>query len=72
MGTLINKAIAVFGGAVAVVLAVGFGAVGVSQTGNAATAATHPPASVAMPQPGTTVPGVHIGTLAACIVGANC
>jgi hypothetical protein len=72
MGTPIKKAIAVFGGAAAVVLAVGFGAAGVSQTGSAATTTTHPPASIAMPQPGTTVPGLHVATLAACIVGANC
>lgn len=68
----IKKAITVFGGAAAVVLAVGFGAAGVSHSGSAPTATTHPPASVAMPQPGTTVPGVHIATLDACIVGANC
>lgn len=72
MRTPIKKAIAMFGGAAAVVLTVGFGADGVSPTGNASTAAPHPSPSVTTTQPGTPGPGVHIATLASCIPGANC
>ncbi len=71
MRTPIKTAIAVSGGATAVVLAVGFGAAGVSQTGGASTT-TNPSSSVATIQPRTPAPGVHIATLAGCIPGANC
>ncbi|CAM3161298.1 hypothetical protein MYCO108962_03140 [Mycobacterium colombiense] len=72
MRTPITKAIAAFGGAAAVVLAVGIGAGGVSPTGDAPSAATHPSPGVTTTQPGTPAPGVHIATLAGCIPGANC
>ncbi|WP_406815288.1 hypothetical protein [Mycobacterium sp. M23085] len=68
MRTPIKKTIAVAGGATAVVLTVEFGAANVSQT----LAPTYPSAHVATPQPGTPASGVHIGTLASCIPGANC
>lgn len=72
MRTPIKKAIAVCGGAAAVVLTVGFGAGSVSPTGSASTAATHPSPGITTTQPGAPAPGVHIATLAGCIVGANC
>lgn len=72
MRTPVKKAIAVFGGAAAVALAVGFGAVGISPTGSASTATTHQSPGVAASQPGAPPPGVHIATLAGCIPGGNC
>ncbi|WP_155765975.1 hypothetical protein [Mycobacterium colombiense] len=72
MRTPIKKAIAVFGGAAAVVLTVGSGVGGVSPTSSASTAATHPSPGVTTTRPGAPEPGVHIATLAGCIPGANC
>ncbi|WP_156623885.1 hypothetical protein [Mycobacterium sp. 852002-40037_SCH5390672] len=72
MRTPIKKAIAVFGGAAAVVVTVGFGAAGISPMGSASTPTTHPPSSVTTMQPGTAAPGVHLATLTGCIPGANC
>ncbi|WP_155764319.1 hypothetical protein [Mycobacterium colombiense] len=72
MRTPIKKAITVCGGAAAVVLTVGFGAVGVSPTGSASTAATHPSPGVTTTKPGTPAPGEHVAMLAGCIPGANC
>ncbi|HEX5254147.1 MAG TPA: hypothetical protein VFW69_09795 [Mycobacterium sp.] len=72
MRTAIRKAMAVFGGAVAVVLTVEFGGTGVSPMGGASTPATHPSLGVATAQAGTPAPGVHLATLTGCIPGANC
>ena len=72
MRTTISNALAVFGGAAAVGLTVGFGAAGVSPAGGASTPATHPLSGVATMQTGAPAPGVHIATLAGCIPGANC
>lgn len=72
MRTPIKKAIAAFGTATAVGLAIGFGAAGVSPTASASTATARPSSSMAMTRPDAAAPGVHIATLAGCIVGANC
>ncbi len=72
MKAQIKMAIAVFGGAAAVVLAVGFGGVGVSPMGGASTAPTHPSSSVTPARPETAAPGVHIATLTGCVAGLDC
>jgi len=72
MRTPIKTAVAVFGGATAVVLAVGFGVGGVSPAGNASTATIHSSSAVTATQPDTVTPVVHVATLAGCITGANC
>jgi hypothetical protein len=69
-----KTAIAMFSGAAALALTVGFGGIGVSQVG-ASTAPTHP-SSVTMARPDAAAPashgGVHPATLTGCISGANC
>lgn len=72
MKTPITTAIAVFGGASAAVLTVGFGAAGVSPAGSTTAVTPHPSSSVATTQPGTAIPGAHLATLVGCIPGANC
>ncbi|WP_167374025.1 hypothetical protein [Mycobacterium paraffinicum] len=62
-----RTAVAVFGGMAAVALAVGFGGLGVSPTG---AAATHSPSAI------TSAPSVasggHPATLAGCVSGLDC
>jgi hypothetical protein len=65
-----NKKIAMFGGAAALALAVGFGGVGVSSMGDTPTTA-HPAPRVAA-APAHAAPGVHYATLAGCVVGLDC
>lgn len=72
MRTTIRNALAVFGGAAAVGLTVGFGVSDVSPTGGASTPATHSSSGVATMQTGAPAPGVHAATLTGCIPGANC
>jgi hypothetical protein len=65
-----TKKIAMFGGAAALALSVGFGGVGVSSMGEAPTT-THPaPRAAAIPA--NPAPGVHHATLAGCVVGLDC
>jgi len=68
--------IAMFGGATALAVAVGFGGVAVCPVGGSATTTTHPSTSVtpAGPEVGTPAghAGVHPATLIGCIPGANC
>ena len=70
-----KTAVAMFGGAAALALTVGFGGVGVSPVGSG-TVTTHPSTSVASVHPGAVAPaghaGVHTATLTGCISGANC
>ncbi|OBH45856.1 hypothetical protein [Mycobacterium mantenii] len=72
MRITIKKAIAAFGGAAAVVLAVGFGPAGVSPADNAPPATMHSSSSAAPIQPGPAAAGVHVATLVGCVPGANC
>ena len=71
-----KTAIAMFGGAAALALTVGFGSVGVSPVGSGSTVTTHPSTSVAPAHPDAVAPaghaGVHTATLTGCIPGANC
>lgn len=70
-----KTAVAMFGGAAALALTVGFGGVGVSPVGSG-TATTHPSTSVARAHSDAVAPaghaGVHTATLTGCISGANC
>jgi hypothetical protein len=76
MKTPAKTAIAMFGGAAALALSVGFGGVGVSPVGSESTATTHPSTSVAPPQLNAVTPAghtaIHTATLTGCIPGANC
>ena len=71
-----KKALALFGGAAAVALTVGFGGVGVIPANSPSIAATHRATSVASTPPRVDAPagqsGVHTAVLAGCIPGANC
>jgi hypothetical protein len=68
--------IAMFGGAAALAVAVGFGGVAISQVGGSATTTTHPSTSVTPARPDVDAlaghAGVHPATLTGCIPGANC
>ncbi len=70
-----RSTIAIFGGAAALALTVGFGGLGVNPAGDASTT-THSSSSVAPARPGPAAPGggtsVHMATLTGCIAGANC
>jgi hypothetical protein len=76
MKTPAKTAIAMFGGAAALALTVGFGGVAVSPVGSGSTVTTHPSTSVAPPHPHMVAPaghaGVHTAILTGCIPGANC
>ena len=65
-----NKKMAMFGGAAALALAVGFGGVGVSSFG------ANPPATQPAPHvasaPANPAPAVHQATLTGCISGLDC
>jgi hypothetical protein len=63
-----TKRIAIFGGAAALAVAVGFGGAGVGSLGDTS-AATHPAASVA---PANAPSNVHSATLVGCISDLNC
>jgi hypothetical protein len=63
-----NKKMAMFGGAAALALVVGFGGVGVSSLGDNPPA-THPAPRVAAAPAN---PAVHQATLAGCISGLDC
>jgi hypothetical protein len=65
-----NKKIAMFGGAAALALAVGFGGVGVGALGGTP-APTHAAPSVAAAH-ANPAPNVHNATLAGCIAGLDC
>ena len=71
-----KTAVAMFGGAAALALTVGFGGVGVSPVSSGSTATTHPSTSVAPAHPDVVAPaghaGVHAAILTGCIAGANC
>jgi hypothetical protein len=71
-----KTAIAMFGGAAALALTVGFGGVGVSPVGSGPTATTHLSTGVAPAHPDAVAPAGHAGdhtaTLTGCISGANC
>ncbi len=64
-----KKTIAMFGGAAALAVAVGFGGIGVSSQDTTPATAAHPAASVA-PAKGAT-PGVDVATLTTCISGLD-
>jgi hypothetical protein len=66
-----TKKIAVFGGAAALAVAVGFGGVGVSSLGSTPTATTHP-APGAAAAPANAAPDVHYANLTGCIAGLDC
>ena len=70
-----KTAVAMFGGAAALALTVGFGGVGVSPVGGG-TVTTHPSTSVAPPHRQMVAPaghaGVHTAILTGCIPRANC
>ncbi|BBZ44005.1 hypothetical protein [Mycobacterium parmense] len=69
MNTHIKAALATFGGAAALVWAVGFGPVGVNTDGSTPSPATHSSPSVLTTTPGS---GVTHATLTGCISGENC
>ncbi|WP_156737997.1 hypothetical protein [Mycobacterium scrofulaceum] len=67
MKAQMRTAVALFGGMAAVALAIGFGALGVSPAG---AAATHSPSGIT-PAPAV-ASGVHPATLAGCVSGLDC
>ena len=67
-----KKAPTMFGGAVALAIAVGFGGVGVSLLDNPTPTTTHPAASVAPADAQTPASGVHMATLTGCVSGLDC
>ena len=69
MTTQFKKAIVSVGGAAALALAVGFGAVGASPEGGASTAPTHPTSATLPTQAAS---AVHHAVLTGCISGENC
>jgi hypothetical protein len=76
MKAQVKTAIAMFGGATALALTVGFGGLGVSPLSGAPTATTHASSSAMVARPGATAPAggtvVHTATLAACVSGLDC
>jgi hypothetical protein len=65
-----NKKMAMFGGAAALALAVGFGGVGASSLGD--NPPTTQPAHHVAAAPANPAPAVHQATLAGCISGLDC
>jgi hypothetical protein len=61
-----KAAIAMFGGATALAVTVGFGGVGVGPAGGAS------PTTQSVPPAAAHHPGVHAATLTGCIPGENC
>jgi hypothetical protein len=73
MKVQIKSGIAVFGGTVAVAVAAGFGAAGVSPAGGgAAPPAAHSSSSSAPARTEASAAGVHPATLASCVSGLDC
>jgi hypothetical protein len=68
--------IAMFGGAAALALTVGFGGIGVSPVGSPSATTTHSSASATPARPDATAPagdtGVHTATLTSCVSGLDC
>ncbi len=69
MKVQIKSAVAVFGGMAALAVTVGFGGVGVSPTGGAA---THPSSGSTPARTVATGAGAHLATLASCVSGLDC
>ena len=71
-----KTAIAMFGGATALALTVGFGGVGVSPIGSASATTTHSSSSATPARPDATAPAggtsVHTATLTSCVSGLDC
>jgi hypothetical protein len=72
----VKAAIAMFGGATALALTVGFGGVGVRPVSAAPTSTTHASSSATSARPdaaaSTGGTGMHAATLAACVSGLDC
>lgn len=66
-----TEKIAIFGSAVALALAVGFGGVGVSFPGNSQAATTQSAPSV-VSAPANAPSGVHYAKLTSCVSGLDC
>ncbi len=76
MKALRRTAVAIFGGAAALALTVGFGGIDLSPAGSASATPTHASSSVTQARPNAATPapdaGVHTATLTGCIAGLDC
>jgi hypothetical protein len=72
MKALTKTAVAMFGGAAAFALVVGFGGVGAGPMGSASATTTHESSSVTPVRTNAANTGVHAATLTGCIAGLDC
>jgi hypothetical protein len=72
MKALPKTAVAMFGGAAALALVVGFGGIGAGPVGGASATTTHPSSSVTPAPTHAANTGVHAATLTGCIAGLDC